>query len=198
MLLQTCFPLRDFPTLRLEFHSSARAHQKPFAVAVCILSQAYFLRFLSISTREKVASSIPYHLPQNCWLPHRKIKSTRAKNLRNAESSLKPRRRQWQPSGTLAWTIPWMEEPGRLRSMRSLRVGHDWSSLVAAAALKPWGMGAGNDVTRDPKTTSGRHLGLPALLSLCHPHLGLCCRLPAFPSAWSCPFTLSFPSDTIW
>ena len=26
---------------------------------------------------------------------------------------------------TLAWTIPWTEEPGRLQSMGSLRVGHD-------------------------------------------------------------------------
>ena len=26
-------------------------------------------------------------------------------------------------SSTLAWKIPWMEEPGRLQSMRSLRVG---------------------------------------------------------------------------
>ena len=28
-------------------------------------------------------------------------------------------------SSTLAWKIPWMEEPGRLKSMGSLRVGHD-------------------------------------------------------------------------
>ena len=28
-------------------------------------------------------------------------------------------------SGTLAWKIPWMEEPGGLQSMGSLRVGHD-------------------------------------------------------------------------
>ena len=26
---------------------------------------------------------------------------------------------------TLAWKIPWMEEPGRLQSMGSQRVGHD-------------------------------------------------------------------------
>ena len=29
-------------------------------------------------------------------------------------------------SSTLAWKIPWTEEPGRLQSMGSLRVGHDW------------------------------------------------------------------------
>jgi len=28
-------------------------------------------------------------------------------------------------SSTLAWKIPWVEEPGRLQSMGSLRVGHD-------------------------------------------------------------------------
>ena len=30
-------------------------------------------------------------------------------------------------SSTLAWKIPWMEEPGRLQSMGSLRVGHDFT-----------------------------------------------------------------------
>ena len=28
-------------------------------------------------------------------------------------------------SSILAWRIPWTEEPGRLQSMRLLRVGHD-------------------------------------------------------------------------
>ena len=28
-------------------------------------------------------------------------------------------------SSTLAWKIPWMEEPDRLQSMGSQRVGHD-------------------------------------------------------------------------
>ena len=28
-------------------------------------------------------------------------------------------------SSVLAWRIPWVEEPGRLRSMGSQRVGHD-------------------------------------------------------------------------
>ena len=37
-------------------------------------------------------------------------------------------------SSTLAWKIPWLEEPGGLQSMRSQRVGHDWSDLAAAAA----------------------------------------------------------------
>ena len=38
-------------------------------------------------------------------------------------------------SSVLAWRIPGMGEPGGLPSMGSHRVGHDWSDLVAAAAL---------------------------------------------------------------
>ena len=33
-------------------------------------------------------------------------------------------------SSTLAWKIPWTEEPGRLQSMMSQRVGHDWVTLL--------------------------------------------------------------------
>ena len=31
-------------------------------------------------------------------------------------------------SSTLAWKIPWMEEPGGLQSLGSLRVGYDWAT----------------------------------------------------------------------
>ena len=31
-------------------------------------------------------------------------------------------------SSTLAWRIPWREEPGRLQSMGLQRVGHDWGT----------------------------------------------------------------------
>ena len=37
-------------------------------------------------------------------------------------------------SSTLAWKIPWTEEPGALPSMGSHRVRHNWSDLAAAAA----------------------------------------------------------------
>ena len=38
-------------------------------------------------------------------------------------------------SSVLAWRIPRMEEPRRLQSMGSHRVGHHWSDLAAAAAF---------------------------------------------------------------
>ena len=39
-------------------------------------------------------------------------------------------------SSVLAWRIPGMGEPGRLPSVGSHRIGHNWSDLAAAAAMK--------------------------------------------------------------
>ena len=33
-------------------------------------------------------------------------------------------------SSTLAWKIPWTEEPGRLQTIGLQKVGHDWSDLA--------------------------------------------------------------------
>ena len=38
-------------------------------------------------------------------------------------------------SSTLAWKIPWTEEPGRLQSMGLQRVGHDWATEHACMYL---------------------------------------------------------------
>ena len=38
-------------------------------------------------------------------------------------------------SSTLAWKIPWMKEPGRLQSMGSQRVGHDWATSLTCSLL---------------------------------------------------------------
>ena len=39
---------------------------------------------------------------------------------------------------TLAWKIPWMEEPGRLQSMGSLRVKHDWATSLPLFTFIHW------------------------------------------------------------
>ena len=41
-------------------------------------------------------------------------------------------------SSTLAWRIPWTEEPGGLHSIRLQRVRHDWSDWVYSAIKKEW------------------------------------------------------------
>ena len=38
-------------------------------------------------------------------------------------------------SSTLAWKIPWTEKPGRLQSMWSQRVGHDWATSLSFLSL---------------------------------------------------------------
>ena len=41
-------------------------------------------------------------------------------------------------SSTLAWKIPWMEEPGGLQSMGSLRVGQDWATSLSLFTFMHW------------------------------------------------------------
>ena len=41
-------------------------------------------------------------------------------------------------SSTLAWKIPWMEEPGGLQSMGSPRVGYDWATSLSLFTFMHW------------------------------------------------------------
>ena len=50
----------------------------------------------------------------------------------NSEKAMAPH------SSTLAWKIPWMEEPGRLQSMRSLRVRHYWETSLSLFTFMHW------------------------------------------------------------
>ena len=43
-------------------------------------------------------------------------------------------------SSILAWRMPWTEEPGRLQSRGSQKVGHDWNNFsMAYSHTQPWG-----------------------------------------------------------
>ena len=55
--------------------------------------------------------------------------------IRNSEKAMATH------SSTLAWKIPWREEPGGLQSMGSLKVGHDW---VTSLSLFTSCIGEGN------------------------------------------------------
>ena len=41
-------------------------------------------------------------------------------------------------SSTLAWKIPWTEEPGRLLSLGLLRVGQDWATSLSLVTFMHW------------------------------------------------------------
>jgi len=66
-----------------------------------------------------------------CWLYRASI-SLAANNIINLISLLIP------GDGTLAWKIPWTEEPGRLQSMGSPRVGHDWVTSLSLFTFMHW------------------------------------------------------------
>ena len=61
-------------------------------------------------------------MPSNLWFPHFIL-------LEKAMAT---------HSSTLAWRIPWMEEPGRLQSMGLLRVGHDWTTSLSLFTFMHW------------------------------------------------------------
>ena len=51
---------------------------------------------------------------------------------RNREKAMAPH------SSTLAWKIPWTKGPGRLQSMGSLGVGHDWATSPSLFTFMHW------------------------------------------------------------
>ena len=64
---------------------------------------------------------------------HRELNLVFCDNLEGwAEKAMAPH------SSTLAWKIPWTEEPGRLQSMGSLRVGHDWVTSLSLFTFMHW------------------------------------------------------------
>ena len=67
-------------------------------------------------------------------------------------------------SSTLAWKVPWMEKPGRLQSMGSLRVRHNWATSLSLFTFMHW-KGNGNPLSvlawRIPGT--GEPGGLPSV-----------------------------------
>ena len=64
-------------------------------------------------------------------------------------------------SSTLAWKIPWTEEPGRLQSMGSLRVGHDTFTFPFHALEKEMATHSSVLAWRIPGT--GEPGGLPSM-----------------------------------
>ena len=58
-------------------------------------------------------------------LSHNKAVILEGDFVLSAGTILRPEKAMAYHSSTLAWKIPWMEEPGGLQTMGSLRVRHD-------------------------------------------------------------------------
>ena len=59
-------------------------------------------------------------------------------NLDSTVVNILPKKAMAPHSRTLAWKIPWTEEPGGLQSMGSLRVRHDWVTSLSLFPFMHW------------------------------------------------------------
>ena len=76
-----------------------------------------------LSTIGTLGASIYHHeCCQNCFF---KVIFISLNTVTEMEKAMAPH------SSTLAWKIPWTEEPGRLRSMASWRVRHNWATSLS-------------------------------------------------------------------
>ena len=87
-------------------------------------------------------------------------------------------------SSTLAWKIPWAKEPGRLQSMGSQRVGHDWATSLSLFTFMHWRRKWQPTPVFLPGESQGREPGgLPSMGSHRVGHDW--CDLAAAAAAWS-------------
>ena len=108
-------------------------------------------------------------------------------------------------SSTLAWQIPWMEEPGGLQSMGSLGVGHDWASSLSLVTFMHWRRKWQPTPVFLPGESQGRgSRGLPSLgshrvghdwsdLAAAAARMG-CCHCPSVKWSWMNPIILILES----
>ena len=80
----------------------------------------------------KVRASLVTQMVNN--LPANKTQETQVWSLGQEDP---PEKGMATYSSILVWRIPWTEEPGRLWSMESQRVGHDWASNTLLLKTKP-------------------------------------------------------------
>ena len=104
----------------LFFHIHQEAQQFLFTFAICVVSSANLrlLMFLLAIPNPACASSNPgFCLIYSAY---------------KLEKAMAPH------SSTPAWKIPWTEEPGRLLSIGSGRVGHHWATSLSLFTFKHW------------------------------------------------------------
>ena len=79
-----------------------------------------------INTRASLMAQMVKHLPA--------MQETQGVRSLGREDTLE--KEMATHSSTLAWEIPWMEEPGRLQSMGPHWVGYDWATSVSVFCFR--------------------------------------------------------------
>ena len=120
----------------------------PYCLLYFMMVLVHFMQMvLSHRSQEKSLSFIVHF-----WVPHHWLTCTVSSCIsvsflfsfilktQNNFSPLDPQlEKAMAPhSSTLAWKIPWTEEPGRLQSMGSPRVGHDWATSLSLFIFMHW------------------------------------------------------------
>ena len=127
------------------FHMKFQAHSQTFLhskyLGKYLLSKNIWILSFNKCTKFHLLKAFPFYTPSknvwDCLFPHWK--------------------RQWHPTPVpLAWRIPWTEEPGRLQSMGSLRVRHDWATSLSLFTFMHWRRKCQSTVVFLPGESQGR------------------------------------------
>ena len=104
--------------------------QKPTQFCKMIIPQLKFKKKMSksgfhLSKASQRHETLLPHYSLGLFMSHFKQWILLCRSMLRLEKAMAPH------SSTLAWTIPWTEEPGGLQSMGSLGVGHDWATSLS-------------------------------------------------------------------
>ena len=95
----------------------------------------------SLSFMQGLGPTLPHgnnSTPTSKWEQKTKIRLSKSKWSSIKPGSLGLEKGMAPHSSTLAWKIPWMEEPGGLQSMGSLGVRHDWATWLSLFTFMHW------------------------------------------------------------
>ena len=81
-------------------------------------------------------------------------------------------------SGTLVWKTPWTEKPGRLQSIGSQKIGHDWATSLSLSPVVIWGL---NEVMAIRYNSAWKWLSVLALKWCPYPQVTFVISQPANP-----------------
>ena len=98
---------------------------------ICTTFMSTHLDKLQTQTKGKFLLTI-FLIAISKWSKNKNIFSSLAATKKNNWPAMAPH------SSTLAWKIPWTEEPGSLQSMGSLRVRQDWSTSLSLFTFMHW------------------------------------------------------------
>ena len=132
MNMQDCIILGWTDWISLQSKGLSRVIPRSPFININSLALKFLYSPTLISTRTFLVAQMVKHLPivRETW-----VQSLGWEDLLEKEMATH--------SSILAWKILWMEEPGRLQSMGSQRVGHDWATSLS---LSNWYMTTGKTI----------------------------------------------------